>query len=114
MRPGRLRDVGAGLERLDGVAWLAEWGVGTVHVAAGTEAALDAARHVAVGAGGWLLREAGAPSLDGFGVPLPTLDVMTRVKAAFDPTGKLNPGRLPIPPAGVDTADSLIAGPARG
>jgi len=92
--PGRLRDLGAAL---GDVTWLAEWGVGTVHVGATTEAGLAAARHAAATAGGWLLREAGAPSLDGFGVTLPALDVMARVKAAFDPTGKLAPGRLPLP-----------------
>ena len=52
-------------------AWLAEVGVGTVHVAADNEAALAAARAAAAAHGGWLLREAGAPGLDGFGVPLP-------------------------------------------
>ena len=50
-----------------GVRWLAEVGVGTVHVAADSEAALAAARAAAARHGGWLLREAGAPGLDGFG-----------------------------------------------
>jgi glycolate oxidase FAD binding subunit len=112
--PGRVRDVGAGLTAVDGVEWIAEWGVGTVHVGAPTEDALAAARQVATTAGGWLLREAGAPTLDGFGVPLPTLDVMTRVKVAFDPTGKLAPGRLPLPAPGVDAAALASTGPAGG
>jgi glycolate oxidase FAD binding subunit len=96
VRPGRLDDVGHALEQLDGVTWLAEHGVGTVHVAAATEAGLAAARAEAEASGGWLLREAGAPGLDGFGVALPNAAVTTRVKAAFDPAGRLAPGRLPI------------------
>ena len=66
--PGRVRDVAQALARVDGLVWLAEWGVGTVHVAAGTAVGLQAARDAATAAGGWLLREAGAPGLDGFGV----------------------------------------------
>ncbi len=115
--PGQVRQVGAGLAALDGVVWLAEWGVGTVHVGAATEDGLAAARGVATAAGGWLLRESGAPTLDGFGVALPASEVMARVKAAFDPTGKLAPGRLPIPGAGVAApgvvSGGRIGGPAR-
>ncbi|HEY5014217.1 MAG TPA: hypothetical protein VIK61_16150, partial [Acidimicrobiia bacterium] len=85
---------------LDGVAgcrWVAEAGVGTVHVAADTTSALAQARTVAHSAGGWLLREAGGgDGFDGFGHPLPDLPIARRLKAAFDPTGKLSPGRLPL------------------
>jgi len=95
--PGRTRDVGGALDDVTGVTWLAEWSVGTVHVAADSEAGLRAARAAAAACGGWLLREAGAPGLDGFGIALPNADVTARVKAAFDPAGKLSPGRLPIP-----------------
>jgi glycolate oxidase FAD binding subunit len=93
--PGRLRELGAALAGLDGVRWTAEWGIGTVHVAADSEGALAAARAATVGAGGWLLREAGAPGLDGFGIALPNSELATRVKAAFDPADKLAPGRMP-------------------
>jgi glycolate oxidase FAD binding subunit len=93
--PGRLRDLGPALTKAR-VAWLAEWGVGTVHVASDTEAGLADARAAATAAGGWLLREAGGPGLDGFGVGLPNAAVMARIKGAFDPTGKLAPGRLPF------------------
>jgi len=84
-------------QRLDAVecAWIAEGGVGTVHIGAPTEAALGAIRAAVEAESGWLLREAGAPSLDPFGVALPNLAVMSRIKDAFDPAGKLNPGRLP-------------------
>jgi glycolate oxidase FAD binding subunit len=75
--------------------WLAEGGVGTVHVAATTEAGLASARAAAVAEGGWLLRESGAPGLSGFGVALPNGALQSRLKAAFDPDGRLNPGRIP-------------------
>ena len=42
--PGACRAVGHALERIDGVRWCAELGVGTVHVAADDAAALDGAR----------------------------------------------------------------------
>jgi hypothetical protein len=75
--------------------WLAEGGVGTVHVATDEEGELAAARAAAEATGGWLLREAGAPGLDPFGLTPPNLAVLTRVRDAFDPLGKLNPGRMP-------------------
>lgn len=80
----------------DSVRWLGEGGIGTVHVAADDPAALARARAVAHDAGGWLLREAGAPELDGFGIALANAGIMARIRAAFDPTGKLAPGRLPL------------------
>jgi glycolate oxidase FAD binding subunit len=98
VRPGAL---GALTTRLGDVdcAWLAEGGVGTVHVAAGTEAGLAAARAVGEDAGGWLLREAGAPGLDPFGRAPANLRLLARLQEAFDPAGKLNPGRLPYLPS---------------
>jgi len=95
--PARVATFGAALDSLAGVRWLAESGVGTVHVACDDEVELGAARAAAEAAGGWLLREAGAPNLDGFGIALPNAALMTRVKAAFDPEGKMAPGRLPFP-----------------
>ncbi len=99
--PGRVRDAGRALDDITGVTWLAEWSIGTVHVAAESEAGLRAARGAAAACDGWMLREAGAPGLDGFGIALPNAEVTARVKAAFDPTGKLSPGRLPIPHHGL-------------
>ncbi len=92
--PARVRDVGDALRRIGGVRWTAEVGVGTVHVAADAVAPMVAARDAAHAAGGWLLREAG--EVEAFGRALPNLGIMQRVKAAFDPTGKLSPGRLPL------------------
>ncbi|HSO96611.1 MAG TPA: FAD-binding protein [Acidimicrobiia bacterium] len=97
VRPDRVEALGHELASIGGLEWVAEWGVGTVHVAAPTVAAVAAARAAAHAAGGWLLRTAGAPELDGFGVELPNGALMARIKAAFDPHGKLAPGRLPIP-----------------
>jgi glycolate oxidase FAD binding subunit len=85
------------LTELEDVRWLAEAGVGTVHLAGDTEDALLRARQAAERVGGWMLREAGGPNLDGFGIDLPNAALMARVREAFDPTGKLAPGRLPLP-----------------
>jgi glycolate oxidase FAD binding subunit len=97
--PGRISQLGHELAAIDDLDWITEWGVGTVHVAASSEAALGAARAAAHAQQGWLLRTAGAASLDGFGIELPNGALMARIKAAFDPEAKLAPGRLPIPRA---------------
>jgi glycolate oxidase FAD binding subunit len=94
--PGALAAVGGALDEVPGAHWCAELGVGTVHVAGDDASVLAGARAVARAHGGWLLREAGGADLDGFGCDLPNADLMRRVKAAFDPTGKLAPGRLPL------------------
>ena len=94
--PGRVAEIGRSLDTVSGVRWVAEIGVGTVHVATDSEVALGEARAHAERCGGWLLREAGAPGLAGFGLALPNRDLLARVNAAFDPTGKLAPGRLPL------------------
>jgi FAD/FMN-containing dehydrogenase len=98
VRPALVDRVLADLAGL-GIGALGEGGVGTVHVAAPSAAGLDAARTVAHAAGGWLLREAGP--LDGFGTDLPNRALMARIKDALDPTGKCNPGRLPLAPVPV-------------
>jgi glycolate oxidase FAD binding subunit len=94
--PTAIEAIGAELSAC-GARWLAEGAVGTVHVAADEHSVLARAREVATRASGWMLREAGAPGLDGFGVALPNGALTARVRAAFDPDGKLAPGRLPIP-----------------
>jgi FAD/FMN-containing dehydrogenase len=99
VRPSALRELAPALQRT-GVRWSAEIGVGTVHVAADDERALAGARAAAVASGGWLLREAGAPGLDGFGGAPPNAKLMRRVLDAFDPDGKLSPSRLPVEPSG--------------
>ena len=94
--PGALVGLAGMLDAIDGCRWLAEVGVGTVHVACDTEAALAATRAAAHAGGGWMLRERGAPGLSGFGRELPGAAVMRRIKRAFDPAGVLSPGRLPL------------------
>jgi glycolate oxidase FAD binding subunit len=94
--PGQVMAVGRALDGLDGtVEWLAELGVGTVHVACADAGDLARARAIAGARDGWLLREAGAPELDGFGMAMPNAALSARVKAAFDPDGRFAPGRLP-------------------
>ena len=68
---------------------------GTVHVSAEDPAALVVARDAAERCSGWLLREAGAPDLDPFGLEFPAAAVQQRLRIALDPTGKLSPGRVP-------------------
>jgi glycolate oxidase FAD binding subunit len=94
VRPSALAALAPALDAT-GARWLAEVGVGTVHVATDDEATLAAARAAATECSGWLLREAGAPALDGFGRAMPNARLMERVRAAFDPAGKLSPGRVP-------------------
>lgn len=104
----------------EGIRALGEAGVGTIHVAADTVSRLRTARTLAHAAGGWMLRErGGVPSadslhaqdvIDGFGVPLPNAAVMARIKAAFDPLGKCNPGRLPIEAEPLVDVESLAWG----
>jgi glycolate oxidase FAD binding subunit len=83
VRPSALGALAPALDRT-GARWLAEVGVGTVHVATDDEAGLAAARVAATQSGGWLLREAGAPTLDGFGRALPNARLMERVLAELD------------------------------
>lgn len=95
VNPARVRDLGRDLN--GNLRWCAELDVGTVHVAAESADALANGRAIAHAHGGWMLREAGgAPDDDGFGRPLPNLEVQRRIKAAFDPEDRCNPGRLPL------------------
>ena len=94
VEPNRITELAHRLRDVD-VQWTAELGVGTVHVAADDAAALGPAREAAHAGGGWLLREAGAPDLDPFGVGFPGVAVQRRLRIALDPAGKLSPGRVP-------------------
>jgi glycolate oxidase FAD binding subunit len=94
--PGELPALAPALDALPGARWCAELGVGTVHIAGDDAAVLVGARGIAHEHDGWLLREHGGDGIDGFGRPLPNIELARRVKDAFDPTGKLAPGRLPL------------------
>lgn len=94
VEPNRITELAHQLRDVD-VQWTAELGVGTVHVSTKDPAALGGAREAAQRCGGWLLREAGAPDLDPFGVEFPGAAVQQRLRIALDPTGKLSPGRVP-------------------
>jgi glycolate oxidase FAD binding subunit len=94
--PGALSNLGRALDAVPGARWCAELGVGTVHVAGDETAVLTSARAAAHAHDGWMLREAGGAGMDGFGCELPNAELMRRVKDAFDPEGKLAPGRLPL------------------
>ena len=97
IRPGAVLELGRALDAIAGCRWIAEAGVGTVHVATEPAEGLSAARGAAHALGGWLLREAGGgDGFDGFGQPVPDREIARRLKHAFDPTGKLSPGRIPI------------------
>jgi glycolate oxidase FAD binding subunit len=94
--PARLAGYAETLRALPGCGFVAEYGVGTVHVAGDGPPVLALARDLAHEHGGWLLREAGGvDGFDGFGVALPNGALHRRIKEAFDPAGKCNPGRLP-------------------
>ena len=93
--PTRLADLESSLRLIGSVTWLAEYGVGTVHVATGNAGALADVRTTAEDCGGWMLRESGAPDLDPFGAAFPATPLQRRIRTALDPTGKLSPGRVP-------------------
>jgi len=89
--PGRLREA---LDGLDG--WWASPGVGVAHwEATDADAAADV-RRKAEAAGGSLVTLTPLDGLDAWGTPPPTLEVMRRIKRAFDPEGVLNPGRFVV------------------
>ena len=92
--PARLVGLSARLDQV-GVRWLAEAGVGTVHVATDSAEMLGGARAAAHAEGGWMLRVAGAPDLDGWGLDLPARELQGRVRYAFDPDRRMSPGRVP-------------------
>jgi glycolate oxidase FAD binding subunit len=84
-----------------GSEWWASPGVGIVHWSA--DAAIQTVRDIRAtveGAGGSLVVMAGPESmrreLGAWGSPPPTLELMTRLRNAFDPGRTLNPGRFVV------------------
>ena len=94
-----LRAMLAGLP--PGAAWWASPGVGIAHWSiAGGDDAVRAARSAAESAGGSLVLMAAPVELtravDAWGTPPATLELMQRIKMAFDPGHVLNPGRFVV------------------
>ncbi|HET7339000.1 MAG TPA: FAD-binding oxidoreductase [Candidatus Dormibacteraeota bacterium] len=83
-------------ELLDGLTdWWASPGVGIAYWTPpdADSAAAQAVRARVEAAGGTLVTLFGIPGMDAFGSRPPTLEMMRRIKHAFDPDGVLNPGR---------------------
>ena len=83
-----------------GARWWCSPGVGIAHWSFGDAGELVKVRELAEAAGGSLVLMA-APDdvkkkVGAWGTPPPTLDVMRRIKDAFDPNHVLNPGRFVV------------------
>ncbi len=71
--------------------------MGIAYWTAPDSAALDAVRRKAEAAGGSLVTLAPPPDgVDAWGTPPATLEIMRRIKRAFDPDDVLNPGRFVV------------------
>ena len=98
-RPDVLRELVEELPR--GAGWWASPGVGVAHWAIASDAeSVREMRAKAESAGGTLVMMAGPDELvrevGAWGTPPETIDVMRRLKKAFDPDGVLNPGRFVV------------------
>ena len=83
-----------------GARWWCSPGTGLAHWTFGEAAEVEKVRKLAEAAGGSLVLMA-APDdvkneVGAWGTPPPTLDVMRRLKDAFDPHHVLNPGRFVV------------------
>jgi glycolate oxidase FAD binding subunit len=84
----RLRGIVDGLDD-----WWASPGVGVAHWSLPDSAAVKPVREKAEAAGGSLVLLSGE-GVEAWGTPPKTVEIMRRLKAAFDPDGVLNPGRF--------------------
>ena len=77
--------------------WWASPGLGIAHWAVGGDAnTVLEVRSSAEGAGGSLVMLTQLKGIDAWGTKPPTLEIMRRIKKAFDPEGVLNPGRFVV------------------
>jgi glycolate oxidase FAD binding subunit len=87
--PQKLREV------LDGLSgWWASPAAGLAYWPAPNAAAAMEARRKAEAAGGSLVMLDALDGIDAWGTRPPTIELMRRLKTAFDPDGVLNPGRF--------------------
>jgi glycolate oxidase FAD binding subunit len=89
--PQRLREVLEGL-----TDWWASPGAGIAYWTPPDAAAATETRHRAEAAGGSLVMLSPLDGLDAWGTRPPTLDIMRKLKHAFDPDGVMNPGRFVV------------------
>jgi glycolate oxidase FAD binding subunit len=83
-------------ETLDGLEdFWASPGVGVAYWSPAAAAAVNPVREKAEAAGGSLVI-LGGDGVDPWGSPPKTIEIMRRIKAAFDPDGVLNPGRYVV------------------
>lgn len=98
LRPSAGPAAAAALEAAFGAEWFMDWGGGLLWVAGPATAEAQAAVRAAAGAGTWMLMRAPAAFRAEVDVvppeTAPLAALTRRIKAAFDPDGVLNPGRV--------------------
>mgnify|MGYP001822266586 CR=1 FL=1 len=95
--PSRLSDAVERCRRLEPERMIANHGVGEIELgftSVESESVIDL-RNWGEASGGSVVVAAGLATVDPWGAPPSSVALQRRVKAAFDPLGVVNPGRLP-------------------